>query len=60
MKVLLISLSVLILTACDYVPTEVFEIKTVDGNIIKSACPVVDAGRSELTYLTDGHCVVWE
>ena len=46
------------ITGCgEYIPRTVFEIKTVDGRILKLACPVVDLGRSELTYLIDGDCV---
>lgn len=48
-------------TGCgEYIPRTVYELKTVDGKTIKLACPAVDAGRSEFTYLIDGDCVVYK
>ena len=59
-KLLIVLLSVLLVSACDYEPRQVFEIKTVDGDVIKLACPVVGAGRSELTYIIEGDCVIYK
>ena len=47
------------LAACgDYIPQTVFEIETVNGEVIKLSCPVIDQGRSTLTYLIDHECRV--
>jgi len=44
----------------EYVPRTVYEITTKDGKTINLACPVIEAGRSEFTYLIDGDCVVYK
>lgn len=50
----------LVVTGCgDYIPRTVFEIETKAGQTIKMACPVIDQGRSTLSYLIDGDCVVY-
>jgi hypothetical protein len=49
---------VLLLTGCDYVPHEQYQIKTVDGEIVTLSCPVVDLHRSRFTYMVDGECVI--
>ena len=49
-----------LLSSCEYLPREEFKIKTESGDIITLACPVVDAGRSEFTYIIDGDCVVYK
>tara|TARA_R110000850_G_scaffold262936_1_gene391658 strand:+ start:283 stop:474 length:192 start_codon:yes stop_codon:yes gene_type:complete len=59
-KLLIVLLSVLLVSACDYEPRQIFEIKTVSGDVIKLACPVVDAERGELTYIIDGDCVIYK
>jgi hypothetical protein len=45
---------------CDYVPREVHEIQLSNGSTVKLACPVVDAGRSKLTYVIDGECIIYK
>lgn len=60
MKVFSVLIAVMLLSACEYVPRKVFEVKTVDGSVIKLACPVIDAGRSTITYLIDGDCTVYQ
>ena len=49
-----------LVSGCDYMPRKVFDIETKDGQTLKLACPVVDAGRSELTYMIDGDCVIYK
>lgn len=61
-KLLLIASALCVLlfvSGCDYVPRQVFEIETKDGQTIKLACPVIDPGRSTFTYLIDGYCTVY-
>lgn len=48
----------LLTTSCDYIPSEEFQIKTVDGPTITLLCPVVDPHRSGLTYFIDSDCVI--
>lgn len=50
--------AVLCVSGCDYKPRETFTITTTDGKQIRLTCPVVESGRSTLTYVIDGHCVV--
>ena len=58
MRVLLLAV---MLTGCgEYIPRTVYEITTNSGQVIKLACPAVDSGRSEFTYLIDGDCVVYK
>jgi len=58
LSALLVSLSGC--TGGEYIPRSTFEIRTESGEIITLACPVVDAGRSELSYIIDGDCVVYK
>ena len=51
----------LYVTGCgEYIPRTVHEIKTADGQTIKLACPVVESGRSTITYLIDGDCIIYK
>lgn len=53
-QLLAILLSALLVCAgCEYVPNKTYKIKTVDGTVLTLACPMVDEGRSKLTYITD-------
>ena len=47
-----------LISGCDYIPHDQFEIKTESGEIIKISCPVVDKYRNRITYLTDGECII--
>ncbi len=58
MKILAICLTALVITGCDYVAREAFDIETVDGRVITLLCPVVDPYRSTAFYIIDGHCVI--
>jgi len=55
--VLAVALSALMLSGCDYVPRNVYEIETKDGNTLKLLCPTVDRDRNKLTYTVEGQCV---
>lgn len=48
----------LLVTGCGFVPTEVFEVETVSGEIIRLRCPIIPEHKSELTYLYEQECVV--
>ena len=47
----------LVVSGCDYVPSTVYEIQTVDGKVLRLLCPTVDRDRSKLSYIIDGECV---
>lgn len=59
-----IALSILIALLCtgcgEYITTTIYEIETKDGQTIKLACPVVDAGRSIFSYTIDSDCKVYK
>ena len=59
MKLIITVLIAFIITGCgsgEYIPSKTFQIKTVDGQILKLNCPTVDLGRSKLTYVIDNEC----
>lgn len=49
----------LTMTGCEYKERKVYEIETVSGEILKLACPEIEPGRSGLTYIVDGDCVLY-
>jgi len=55
---LLVSVSALLISGCDYLPMEEFIIKTEDGKLVTFVCPVLDVNRSGLTYVYDGRCFI--
>jgi len=57
-KIIIIVIASLFLFGCDYIPHERFEIKTESGEIITLSCPIISEGRSKVTYLIDGECVI--
>jgi|GEM_PF-2250934 len=56
--ILAVSLTALLVSGCDYVPREKFNVKTEDGKVLTFACPVLDLERSPFTYFYYGDCVV--
>jgi len=50
---------IVVVTGCDYVPYSTYEIKTVDGEIIKIRCSIVDPNRSKYTYIIEGDCQLY-
>lgn len=56
----LIAMVSLALIACgmEHVPRKTFTLITKEGKEIRLTCPVVSSSRDDLTYVTDGHCVV--
>jgi hypothetical protein len=51
----------LTLTGCEkHIPSKVYAIETVDGEVINLYCPTVERGRSRLTYTIDQSCVLVE
>lgn len=53
-------IALLCVTGCDYIPRTVYEIELKNGETLKLACPTVDAGRSEISYIIDGDCVAYK
>ena len=58
MKLIVTVLSVFLLSACERIPLKTFEIETKSGETIKLSCPVVESGRSKLTYIIDRKCII--
>ena len=50
---LAVSLTALLVSGCDYVPSTVYELETKDGKTLKLLCPTVERDRSKLTYWVD-------
>jgi len=54
---ILLILLALLCTACEYIPNTVYEIETIDGQIIKLSCPVMDDANT-YTNIIENYCVV--
>lgn len=54
---LAVALTVLLCVGCgEYIPSKVYKIKTVDGEILNLYCPAVDRERSVFTYTISHEC----
>lgn len=51
-------LIVLSINSCEYIPHKIYELKTIDGQIIKLSCPELGSSKNTLITLYNKECYV--